>query len=204
MISGVSGQGLDWLYSFMSQANNLGYRVDFIPIHWYKCGQTPSQLLSYLTSVYQTTGRPIWLTEFNYGANWCDNPNATPPTLPPTPSQEASEVSQFLSVLENAPFVERYSIFNWVTTNRAMVLDDGTLTPAGVIYVNQQSAMAYTQTLPASGSRNIAQFIGAVQPFEGQISVAAQRVNSRNLGRRVVRRKFLQLGERGIGIGVSA
>jgi autotransporter-associated beta strand protein len=152
--SGVSGQGLDWLYGFMSQATNLGYRVDFIPIHWYKCGQSATQLSNYLASVYQRTGRPIWLTEFNYGANWCDVNGS----LPPTPSQEATAVSQFLYVLENAPFVERYSIYNWVTTNREMVLDDGTLTTAGVIYVNQQSAMAYKQTLPPGGSHSIAQF----------------------------------------------
>ncbi len=42
--SGVTGQGLDWLYSFMGQATSLNYRVDFIPIHWYKCGQSASQL----------------------------------------------------------------------------------------------------------------------------------------------------------------
>jgi autotransporter-associated beta strand protein len=153
--SGVSGQGLDWIYSFMNQATNLGYRVDFIPIHWYKCGQSPSQLLSYLTSVYQATGRPIWLTEFNYGANWCDSSSS----LPPTPSQEATEVAGFINVLENAPFVERYSIYNWVTTNREMVLDDGvTLTPAGVLYRDTPTTMAYTQTLPAGGSRGIAEF----------------------------------------------
>jgi autotransporter-associated beta strand protein len=152
--SGTAGTGLDWLYSFMSQATHLGYRVDFIPIHWYKCGQSATQLSNYLASVYQQTGRPIWLTEFNYGANWCDVNGS----LPPTPSQEATAVTQFLDVLENSPFIERYSIFNWVTTNRAMVLDNGTLTPAGVIYVNRQSSLAYTQTLPASGSRSIAQF----------------------------------------------
>jgi autotransporter-associated beta strand protein len=138
----------------MSQATNLGYRVDFIPIHWYKCGQSATQLSNYLASVHQVTGLPIWLTEFNYGANWCDVNGS----LPPTPSQEATAVTQFLNVLENAPFVERYSIYNWVTTNREMVLDNGTLTPAGVIYVNRQSAMAYTQTLPPGGSRSIAQF----------------------------------------------
>jgi len=154
--SGTTGTGLDWIYSFMNQATNLGYRVDFIPIHWYKCGQTPAQLLSYLAAVYTATGKPIWLTEFNYGANWCDGVNGS---VPPTPAQEASEVSGFISVLEGTAFVERYSIYNWVTTNREMVLDDGvTVTPAGVVYRDTQTSMAYTQTLPAGGSRSVVQF----------------------------------------------
>ena len=153
--SGTTGTGLDWIYSFMNQATNLGYRVDFIPIHWYKCGQSPTQLTNYLSNVYLATGKPVWLTEFNYGANWCDVGGS----LPPTPAQEATEVAGFINVLENSPFVERYSIYNWVTTNREMVLDDGvTVTPAGVIYRDTPTTMAYAQMVPAGGGRGIAQF----------------------------------------------
>jgi hypothetical protein len=46
--SGLSGQGAQWTDCFMDLATNLGYRVDFIPVHWYKCGQTPQQLTNYL------------------------------------------------------------------------------------------------------------------------------------------------------------
>lgn len=153
--SGVSGQGLDWIYGFMSQATNLGYRVDFVPIHWYKCGQSASQLTNYLAGVYQTTGRPVWLTEFNYGANWCDVNGSQPPT----PAQEASAVSQFIAALENAPWVERYSIYNWVTTNRELVEDDGvTLTAAGLLYRDTPSTLSYRQAGPPAGPRGIAQF----------------------------------------------
>ncbi|HEY4414852.1 MAG TPA: glycosyl hydrolase [Verrucomicrobiae bacterium] len=152
--SGVSGQGLDWLYSFMSQAATLNDRVDYIPIHFYKCGWNSVQLSNYLAGVYAQTGKPIWVTEFNYGANWCDSASSPPPT----PAQEATAISQFINVLENAPFVERYSIYNWVTTNREMVLDDGTLTPAGILYRDLPTTLAYAQTLPAGGSHGIAQF----------------------------------------------
>jgi len=50
--SGVTGEGKDWLYGFMNQATNLGYRVDYIPIHWYKCGQSASSFSNYLADVY--------------------------------------------------------------------------------------------------------------------------------------------------------
>jgi len=153
--SGVTGQGVSWLYSFMSQATNLGYRVDFVPVHSYKCNYTASQLSNYLAGIYQTVGRPIWLTEFNYGADWCSPDNDTSQAV------EAANITSYVSMLESCPFIERYAIYQWFGTNRAMVVN-GALTPGGVVYANQQSAMAYTQTLPTGGSRSIAEY-----EFEG-------------------------------------
>ncbi len=151
--SGTTGTGLDWLYNFISQADALGYRVDYVPVHYYKCGsglgETAANFRSYLLGIYQTTGRPVWVTEFNYGANWCSSA--------PTYDQEATSVSQFIDMLESAPFVERYSIFNWVGDPRAMITN-GVLTAAGVIYRDKQSALAYAQVLPPGGSRSLAQF----------------------------------------------
>jgi len=155
--SGVTGQGLDWLYAFMNQATNLGYRVDFIPIHYYQCDWTTMQFSNYLAGVYQTTGKPVWVTEWNNGANWCTSGQ------PGSQAADASAISSDIAMLESAPFVERYAIYQWfdpstylnlVTTNATP-----TLTPAGVVYANQQSAIAYTQTLPPGGSRGIAQFL---------------------------------------------
>lgn len=147
--SATAGMGLDWLYSFMDQADALGYRVDFVAIHFYKCDWSASQLYNYLLGIYRRTRRPIWVTEFNNGANWCSST--------PTYEQNAAVISNFLAVLEDAYFVERYAIYNWVGTNRAMVLDDGTLTPAGVIYRDRQSGLAFRQTYPWGARRGIAQ-----------------------------------------------
>jgi autotransporter-associated beta strand protein len=149
--SATTGMGLQWLYSFMSQADALGYRVDYVPIHFYKCDWSATQFSNYLAGVYLQTGRPVWVTEFNNGANWCSSD--------PTPAQNATVISSFINMLESAPFVERYAIYNWVGTNRAMVADDGTLTPAGIVYRDKQSAIGYTQALPTGGGRSIAQFL---------------------------------------------
>ncbi len=149
--SGISGQGLSWLYDFMDQVDTLGYRVDFVPVHFYKCDWSASQYYNWLLGIYQSTGRPLWVTEFNNGANWC---GSTPPTL----AQNATRINEFIDMLENVPFVERYAIYNWVGTNRAMVADDGTLTPAGVIYRDKPSRLAYEQSVPPGGSRGIAQY----------------------------------------------
>jgi len=146
--SGVAGQGLDWLFSFMSLATNLGYRVDFIPVHFYNCAWSASQLSNYLAGVYQVTGKPVWVTEFNYGADWCGDV--------PSQATEAAEISSYISMLESTPFVERYAIYSYFATNRAMVVN-GVLTPAGTNYLQQQSTMAYSQVVPTA-SRGMAQY----------------------------------------------
>jgi len=153
--SGEGGQGTEWTDAFMDLVTNAGYRVDFIPVHWYKCGQTPQQLTNYLGAVYAQFKLPMWVTEWNDGASWC-----TP--LPGSEAADATSISNFVAALENCPFVERYSIYeyfdpstylNLVTTNTPAAL-----TPAGVMYLNLPSKVAYTQVMPAGGSRGIAQF----------------------------------------------
>jgi hypothetical protein len=152
--SGVSGQGLSWLYSFMSQATNLGYRVDFIPLHLYQCSWTTTQFSNYLAGVYQTTGKPVWVTEFN-DTDFSSGCNQTP-------SSEASNIGGYISMMESCPFVERYAIYEYFDSSTSLNLittnNPPALTPAGLVYHNQESTMAYTQTLPPAGDRGIAQF----------------------------------------------
>jgi autotransporter-associated beta strand protein len=147
--SGVSGQGLDWLYSFMSQATNLGYRVDYIPVHFYKCSWSTTQFSNYLAGIYQVTGRPIWVTEFNNGASWCGSQ--------PTQSGQASTISSFLSMLESTPFVERYAIYSWFGSSNLDMIYNSVLTPAGTNYLKQQSTMAYAQEVSSASTRATAQ-----------------------------------------------
>ncbi len=144
-----AGVGLTWLYSFIAQADALNYRVDFVPVHFYKGGWTAAQFTNWCHDIYVNTGRPVWVTEFNNGANWtcCE----------PTLASQATIINSFINALDNAPYVERYSIYNWVGTNRAMVTG-GALTPAGQVYHDHASPMAYTQVLPAGGTRSLAQF----------------------------------------------
>jgi hypothetical protein len=159
----VSDGGLNWLYSFISQADAQGKRVDFVPVHYYR-GHYPasdpagaaSQFYNFLKDVYDHVHRPLWVTEWNNGANW------NPPL--PTPAQQQATVSAMLNMLENTPFVERYSIYNWVEDNRRVQWDDppGTLTPAGVVYRDTVSKLAYKQELSGPGTSP-----DAIYPFDG-------------------------------------
>ena len=139
--------GSQWLFDFVNQANALNYRVDYVAVHFYRCGQSAAQVLSYLQGVHNATGLPVWLTEFNNGANWTTCPQ-------PTLAQNAAAISSWMDTMESTPWIERYSIYNWVQASRAMVDDSGALTPAGVMYLGKASGLSYQQLLPAGTGAN--------------------------------------------------
>ena len=66
-LSHYAGASKAWLDSFMSQAVSAGYRVDFIPIHFYGenvgMGSDPqgaaAEFIRQLNELYINWGRPI-------------------------------------------------------------------------------------------------------------------------------------------------
>jgi hypothetical protein len=176
--------GLSWLYSFIDQADALNYRVDYVTIHFYRCGYSASQLHDFLWGIHVRTHRPVWVTEFNNGATWT---TCAVPTL----DQNATAITGFISMMDSAPFVERYAIYNWVGDTRAMVDGNGQLTPAGTNYLNESSPKGYVQDFPAgvgtdanylfegdardrTGSGNNAMLVGAPSFTAGQSGQAVQ------------------------------
>jgi len=147
----VTDGGETWLYDFIAKADAARLRVDYVPIHFYRCGYSASQLYTWLYNIHVRTGRPLWVTEFNNGANWT---TCADPTL----AQNATTIAAFTEMLDNAPFIERYAIYSAVEPVRQMVDANGALTPAGTAYKANASPIGYTQRLPAAGSRGVAQF----------------------------------------------
>ncbi|MGC8886077.1 MAG: glycosyl hydrolase [Verrucomicrobiia bacterium] len=154
----VSDGGLSWLYSFIDQADAAGLRVDFVPVHYYRCygnladaAGIAQQFYNFLKGVYDRVKRPLWVTEWNNGANWTS-------CADPTFSQQQAAVAAILNMLDNAPFVERYAIFNWVEDVRRVKWDDGSLTAAGETYRDQKSPLSYRQELPALDTNSSARY----------------------------------------------
>lgn len=110
-----------WMAAFMTQAEAKNYRVDYMPIHcyWYK---SAAQWTSDLQSVYNKYHRPLWITEWNIGANWTGNNFPDGPTLltDANATKHKSDLAGILTVLENTDYVERYSFYNWVQDARAL------------------------------------------------------------------------------------
>ncbi len=154
----VSDGGLSWLYSFISQADAANLRVDFVPVHYYRSYSNPAnpagaanQLYNYLKGIYDTVKRPLWVTEWNNGANWTTDPD-------PTFAQQTATVAAMIDMLDNAPFVERYAIYNWVEDVRRVVWDDNSTTDAGAVYRDNASPLAVVQEMADAGSGNSASY----------------------------------------------
>ena len=58
-----------WLVPFFRICDENNYRVDYVAVHeyWYATGK---QFYDRMNEYYNLFKRPIWITEFNYGANW--------------------------------------------------------------------------------------------------------------------------------------
>ncbi|MGC4033449.1 MAG: autotransporter-associated beta strand repeat-containing protein [Tepidisphaeraceae bacterium] len=165
----VTDGGKAWLFSFMDKAIAKGLRIDFIPIHFYRAGYTAAGLKAFLQDVYDRYHKPIWVTEFNNGANWTGGTD-------PTYAQEASVISSFIDMMDTTPWIERYSIYSNVEDVRKVAYSDGTLTPMGIAYRDNASPVGYQQeeisTTNTQGSGT------ARLPFEGNALDASGNGNN--------------------------
>ncbi len=139
----------NWLYSFMGECAEKNYRVDYVAIHAYWGGKSPSNWYNDLKKVHEATGRPIWITEWNNGANWTneswpDGSKGNHPYTTANAQKQLNDIKGILQVLDTASFIERYSIYNWVEDARALLLD-GKLTLAGEYYASTTPPLAFNR-----------------------------------------------------------
>lgn len=132
------------LFDFIKKCDELNYRVDFVALHCYWGGKTPINWYNDLKYVYEATGRPLWITEWNNGANWTTEgwPDSDRSYTEANAQKQLNDIKGILQVLDTAHFIERYFIYDWVQDCRAMVLGD-TLTLAGKYYAANPSKIAY-------------------------------------------------------------
>lgn len=130
----------DYLYEFIDKCDALNYRVDFVAVHFYRGGQTATQLYNWLKTIHERTKRPIWITEWNNGANWTSESWPTDATAQQT--KQLNDMTSFFNMLDTVSFVERHAVYNNVEWKRYMV-DGSNLTPAGTMMKNFKSKIAY-------------------------------------------------------------
>ena len=139
--------GRSWLYSFIDGCDAAGKRVDYVAIHYYVgisdnywTQGAVDQLYNFLKAVYDEVKRPIWLTEFNNGANWSTTPD-------PTTGQNKTIIEAMINMMDETPWIERYAIYSNVEWTRDTHYDDGALTPMGQMYKDHKAPIGYVQAV---------------------------------------------------------
>lgn len=159
-----------WLKEFLAKADSLNYRVDFVATHMYWNSQDPYRLADDIAKLCKNTygGRPMWITEWNNGANWTNEwwPDAKGPkrdaefnivldengkqTEVSRPHTEANSAVQkewlgkALDAFDKCDWLERHSFYNWVEDARAVEIN-GKLTPAGKVFTEFNSRPAFNR-----------------------------------------------------------
>lgn len=155
-----------WLTQFMAICDSLNYRVDFVVSHAYQ-NQATSWWDWNIGATSKSCGnRPVWITEWNNGANWTTEswPTASGPkrdadlnivydengeeqtvNRPLSPENSARSVEKMQQVLpffESYDLLEHHFLYNWVQDARSMMLDDK-LTPAGKYFAALNSQVGF-------------------------------------------------------------
>ena len=162
----VTDGGYSWIVDFVNQAEAAGHRIDYVPVHYYRSYPNndypqgaANNLYNYLKSIHDVVKRPIWVTEFNNGANWTADAD-------PTFDQNRNVVEAMINMMDGTPWIERYAIYSAVEEVRQVYYNAGGLTPMGLMYRNHAAPPAYAQGMPDNGARGIAEFLFATNTWD--------------------------------------
>ncbi|MBR2035995.1 MAG: hypothetical protein IJ984_08130, partial [Prevotella sp.] len=140
--SPAMASNLNWLYEFFDSIDARGWRCDFVVMHCYWLSDWPSWKNT-LQNVRNRTGRPVWITEMNYGANWTGWPGSDRTGSDANYAIQTQHMNPVIDGLEDTPWLERYAIYNWVEDCRKVIDGKMQLTPFGKYYANKESNIAY-------------------------------------------------------------
>lgn len=141
-----------WVSEYINWCRQNNIRVDFVATHYYIGGQSPQGCIDRLKALYNATGLPVWVTEWNNGANWTTESGFT------TDSEGwytwgsgndqykngvwLSDVLKRADKPENK-WLERLAVYNAVESKR-QIEAGGQLTDGGKELGKYHSGFAYT------------------------------------------------------------
>lgn len=129
------------LRAFIDSIDARGWRCDLLDLHCY----WPSGNFNNWKYYYDTYGgRPIWISEWVWGASWNNNGIfATDRTYSLENQQKnADELKKIIPNLNNSPYVERYAYWN-SEADCSKIIKDGALSIAGEYYASVESGLGY-------------------------------------------------------------
>jgi len=136
------------LRAFMDSIDARGWRCDILDIHSYWDKGSFGNLAGW----YNTYKRPIWVSEWVWGASWNNNGIFNTGTYnrdnPGDKEYNAnkSAIAEICTNMNNWNYVERYFYWN-SEANCSKIYRDGKLTPAGEWYATQKPGLGYKKEL---------------------------------------------------------
>lgn len=131
--------GLSWTRAFMDSIDARGWRCDIVDIH---CYWPKWNLLNQVDGYYSSYKRPIWISEWLWGASW--NSNGVFASSDPD-NDNASVLKEVLSDWNSSKYVERYAY--WNSESKGHLYDSGGITASGKVYRDTNSGLGYDPSI---------------------------------------------------------
>lgn len=132
---------LNWLKEFMDSVDARGWRCDVLDVHSY----WPSGSFYNLQSWYNSYGRPLWISEWCWGASWNNNGVFNSGLSDEEAKrQNADRIKELTELMNGYGYVERFAYWN-SEADRSKVYLNGTLTDAGRNYAALKGVIGYNK-----------------------------------------------------------
>ena len=141
----------EWVSQYVNWCRENNIRVDFVATHYYIGGQSPQGCIDRLWALYNATGLPVWVTEWNNGANWTNEGGFSTDSEgryswgSGNDQQKNGVWLKDVLVRADKPenkWLERLAVYNAVEYKR-QIEANGSLTDAGRVLGTYHSGFAY-------------------------------------------------------------
>lgn len=135
---------MNWFRAFLDSIDARGWRCEVLDFHCYWTEGQFGNLAGYVNTYH----RPIWISEFVWGASWNNNGIFSSEHNRNNPSSSTLEknrevLSRILTNLNNWDYIERYCYWN-DEANCSKIYRNGALTPAGKFFADMNPGVGYT------------------------------------------------------------
>ena len=127
---------LNHLRAFMDSIDARGWRCDILDMHCY----WPEGSFGNLQGWYNSYKRPIWISEWVWGASWNSNGAFANGV---TEAQNAEAIKRICTNLNSWDYIERYYYWNSERDPSKILKDNGSLTAAGRYYRDMNTGLGY-------------------------------------------------------------
>ena len=127
--------GTGYIKRFIDSIDARGWRCDIIDLHCY----WPESNFNTIKNWTNSTGRPVWISEWVWGASWNNNGAFASGV---TESQNAEALKRICPVMNNNDCIERYYYWNF-ERDPSKLYKNGNLTEAGKYYATISADLGY-------------------------------------------------------------